>query len=58
MSMNKIGVLGAGVMGIGVAQCGALAADHVVLIDTQTANFKCCSTIGTTSGCPPLVTTT
>jgi len=38
--MNKIGVLGAGVMGIGVAQCSALAANRVVLIDTETEQLK------------------
>lgn len=33
--MNKIGVVGAGVMGAGVAQCAALAAKQVILIDTE-----------------------
>src|SRR5438270_10846734 len=37
--MKTIGVLGAGVMGIGVAQCAALAADQVILIDTEAAQL-------------------
>jgi 3-hydroxybutyryl-CoA dehydrogenase len=37
--MKKIGVLGAGVMGIGVAQCAALAVDQVILIDTEEAQL-------------------
>lgn len=38
--MKKIGVLGAGVMGVGVAQCAALAADQVVLIDIDKAQLR------------------
>lgn len=35
LSMNKVGVVGAGVMGAGVAQCAAAAADQVILVDTE-----------------------
>ena len=35
MSLKTIGVLGAGVMGIGVAQCAVSAASGVILIDTS-----------------------
>jgi 3-hydroxybutyryl-CoA dehydrogenase len=35
MSLKTIGVLGAGVMGIGVAQCAVSAASEVILIDTS-----------------------
>src|SRR5215467_4875396 len=40
MTVKTIGVLGAGVMGIGVAQCAAAVASQVILIDINSEQLE------------------